>query len=87
MAGLQQDDDTPAPTGKAAARSDRRVAGKTDRGQDHHFMPCFHLDRWARGKQRRLCEFKVRHELVRPRWTSPSGTGYVTLLYGLAEGP
>lgn len=56
------------------------------RGQDHHFAPCFYLGRWACGRQHRLCEFKVRHQLVRPRWTSPSGTGYVTLLYGLTEG-
>lgn len=57
------------------------------RGQNHHFAPCFYLRRWARGRQARLCEFSVQYGAVRPRWTSPRGTGYVPLLYGLGEGP
>lgn len=68
--------DGPAATVGAKANKER---------QDHHFAPCFYLRRWSSSSRKILCEFSVPHDVVKPRRTSPSGTGYVTLLYGLDE--
>jgi hypothetical protein len=49
-------------------------------GQKHHYLPVFYLKRWA-GRDRRLCEYSRPWNVVKPRMTSPSGTGYERDLY------
>jgi hypothetical protein len=48
--------------------------------QKHHYLPVFYLKRWA-GRQGRLCEYSRPRDVVRPRMTHPSGTGYERDLY------
>jgi hypothetical protein len=49
-------------------------------GQKHHYLPVFYLKRWA-GRQGRLCEYSRPRDVVKPRMTHPSGTGYERNLY------
>jgi hypothetical protein len=51
--------------------------------QDHHFIPRFYSKRWARSGN--LCEFSRPHDVVKPRRTSPKGTGYVSKLYSIDD--
>jgi hypothetical protein len=53
----------------------------------HHYIPEFYLKRWATGPQRQLCEFSRPFSQVKPRRTSPGGTGYVERLYALSGFP
>ncbi len=56
---------------------------KSQQPSRHHYIPVFYLKRWA-GKDGRVCEFsKPYKNLVKPRRTSPSGTGFVDRLYEL----
>lgn len=51
--------------------------------QDHHFIPCFYSKRWAGPEL--LCEFSRPYDIVKPRRTSPKGTGYVPRLYAIDD--
>src|SRR4051794_36611270 len=42
----------------------------------HHYIPVFYLKQWANEKKE-LCEFSNPYDRVKPRTTSPDGTGYV----------
>jgi hypothetical protein len=48
----------------------------------HHYIPVFYLKQWA-GDNGQLCEFSRKYKQVKPRRTSPDGTGYVRGLYRL----
>jgi hypothetical protein len=53
----------------------------------HHFVPIFYLKQWA-GSDGRLCEFskpRPGSNLVKPKMTHPSGTGYTRNLYALPD--
>ena len=52
----------------------------------HHYMPVFYLQQWADGRSR-LIEFSRRGpaQTVKPRPTSPAGTGYVRGLYRMED--
>jgi hypothetical protein len=52
----------------------------------HHYIPVFYLKQWV-GGDRRLCEFSRKWKDVKPRRTSPDGTGYVRGLYRLPNVP
>jgi hypothetical protein len=52
----------------------------------HHYIPVFYLKRWT-GFDARLCEFSRKYKVVKPRRTSPDGTGYVRGLYRLPNVP
>jgi hypothetical protein len=56
------------------------------KGQVHHYSPRFYLKRWA-GSDGRLCEYSRPRDIVKPRMTHPSGTGYVRDLYTIAGLP
>lgn len=60
--------------GASADADDRRAAAPVK--QNHHFIPCFYSKRWALSAGK-LCEFSRKYKVVKPRWTSPKGTGYV----------
>lgn len=48
----------------------------------HHYIPVFYLKQWANTADKRLCEHKlIQGRGVKPRRTSPNGTGYQTDLY------
>lgn len=49
---------------------------KSQRGQKHHYIPKFYLKQWCNSSGL-LCEFSRPHTIVKPRMTSPDGTGYV----------
>jgi hypothetical protein len=49
-------------------------------GQRQHYIPCFYLKQWV-GRDSQLCEFTTPYKVVKPRRTSPDGTGYVRGLY------
>lgn len=52
----------------------------------HHYIPVCYLKQWANTEDRRLCEHKlIPNRGVKPRRTSPAGTGYQLDLYR-AEG-
>ena len=52
--------------------------------QDHHFIPCFYSKRWALEKGM-LCEFSRPYDTIKPRRTSPKGTGYVAGGYAMPD--
>lgn len=52
--------------------------------QDHHFVPRFYSKRWALDAGR-LCEFSQPFDIIKPRRTSPKGTGYVPGGYALDD--
>lgn len=52
--------------------------------QDHHFIPCFYSKRWALNGGK-LCEFSRPYDAIKPRRTSPKGTGYVAGGYALQD--
>jgi len=75
------------PQSNAAGRaSASAIGGNTIAlvGQDHHFIPCFYSKRWALSAGQ-LCEFSRPFTVVKPRRTSPRGTGYVTGGYALKD--
>jgi hypothetical protein len=48
----------------------------------HHYIPVFYLKQWASTADKRLCEHKlIPGRGVKPRRTSPDGTGYQVDLY------
>ena len=48
----------------------------------HHYVPVCYLKQWANTPDRRLCEHKLIPGVgVKPRRTSPDGTGYQVDLY------
>jgi hypothetical protein len=50
----------------------------------HHYIPVFYLKQWATPEKSRLFEFSRQYRgVVKPRPTSPTGTGYVPGLYRL----
>jgi hypothetical protein len=52
----------------------------------HHYIPIFYLQRWTAPGSRQLIEYCRRHkDVVVPRPTFPSGTGYVHGLYKLPD--
>jgi hypothetical protein len=53
--------------------------------QKHHYIPVFYLRQWATSARSTLIEFSQQGpaRLVKPRPTSPKGTGYVRGLYSL----
>ncbi len=55
-------------------------------GQHHHYIPVFYLKQWANDRKR-LIEFSRQGpaRIVKPRPTSPKGTGYVPGLYALDD--
>jgi hypothetical protein len=52
----------------------------------HHYIPVFYLKQWTNGEGE-LCEFSRKYKEVKPRRTSPDGTGYVRGLYRLPNLP
>jgi hypothetical protein len=52
----------------------------------HHYVPVCYLKQWATTDDRRLCEHKLipAVNIVKPRRTSPAGTGYEIDLYRIA---
>src|SRR3984885_6657161 len=54
--------------------------------QHHHYIPVFYLKQWANGRKR-LIEFSRQGpaRIVKPRPTSPKGTGYMPGLYALDD--
>jgi hypothetical protein len=46
----------------------------------HHYVPVCYLQQWANTADRRLCEHKLipGGHGVKPRRTSPDGTGYLS---------
>ena len=52
----------------------------------HHYIPVFYLQQWADGRSR-LIEFSRQGpaQAVKPRPTSPTGTGYVRGLYRMED--
>ena len=55
----------------------------------HHYVPVCYLKQWANTHDRRLCEHKLilTIKAVRPRRTSPAGTGYKIDLYRIGGVP
>lgn len=47
----------------------------------HHYIPCFYTKQWMDRHEEKLREFSRKGSLVKPRRTTPRGTGYVELLY------
>jgi hypothetical protein len=44
----------------------------------HHYVPAFYLKQWAGSPHGRIVEFsRPFKNIVKPRWTSPDGTGYI----------
>lgn len=57
------------------------------KAQKHHFLPECYLKGWV-APNGRLIEYAQRYQGVKPRWTSPGGTGYMPNLYAMpALGP
>jgi hypothetical protein len=50
------------------------------KGEKHHYIPQFYLNRWA-GTDGRLCEYSRPYDIVKPKFVHPSGTGYERGLY------
>jgi hypothetical protein len=48
----------------------------------HHFIPVFYLKRWA-GDDKRLWEYRRRHDGIRSKRVYPDATGYVHGLYSV----
>jgi hypothetical protein len=57
----------------------------------HHYVPVCYLKQWVKTDDRRLCEHKLIPGYgVKPRRTSPDGTGYQVDLYridGVSSAP
>jgi hypothetical protein len=47
----------------------------------NHYLPVFYLKQWCSSRDGCLCEYSRPHDKVKPRRTSPSGTGYKRGLY------
>lgn len=72
--------EVPESLSAATPRNER----DTSSDQKHHFIPCFYSKRWAL-KAGKLCEFSRPHDVLKPRRTSPKGTGYILGGYALRD--